>query len=207
MHTYGPISLIKNGTTIQKSVTGNNNGAGVIKVTHTCEWEDIDSHTPALNSALSGNPSYLLTDVTQEQIPGNLGKLTLTYTATSEELPATTYNEQSSQVEVPIQEHPDFSDWSSDWDEEAQAFKPSSDKYGITSYIKGSTTVTVTDYFNTKPASEKDSIGKTEAPGGDYGAAAKWLLIAANRSKQGKWWVMQKTYLYSANDWNSDIYG
>ena len=142
----------------------------------------------------------------RNQKPGGLCEIVTTYTSPATTLPETTYAEQSSQIEVDIREHPNFSDWADDWDDDNERFKLSSDKAGIKSYIKGTTTVAVTSYYNSMPSDDRANIGKIQNPGGSYSGANKWLLVGANRSKQGPIWVMQKTYLYSAKDWNSDIY-
>jgi hypothetical protein len=211
MKSYGTITEQKQPLKIEfSSSTANGassvNTAGTITVTKTCDWASRASYTPALQSAYPTDSLYLLISAAQEQLPAGLCKITLTYQATSTATPDTTYVEQSSQENVSIQEHPDFEDWAADWDEENQRFKSGTSKYGITSYVKGTTTVTKTAYSTSKPSSERDSIGKLESPGGSYGSSANWLLIGANRSKQGAFWIMQKTYLYSAVAYNSDIY-
>ena len=107
-----------------------------------CNWSDRATNTPALYSAWSGDTAYLLTNATQETMPAALCKVTLTYTASATSTPPTTYSEQTSQVEVPIQQHPNFADWADDWDSVAEAFKPGSSKFGISTFIKGTSTVT-----------------------------------------------------------------
>lgn len=122
-------------------------------------------------------------------------------------LPATTYESQGSMTELPIQQHPDFDTWSSEWDEAAGAFKSSSDKYGVTSYIVGSVTVTKTEYFATQPTDRYASVGTLEAPGGSYSGANKWLIIGTARRKVSDTLYTRETqYLYSAKGFDTDIY-
>lgn len=212
MRTYGTFTSVQNGTkevftTTTANGTSNNQLGGQIVVTVMCAWSDRMTYTPALNSAYPDDASFLATNIERNQKPGGLCEIVTTYTAAATSVPDTTYTEQSSQIEVDIREHPNFSDWSDDWDDENERFKLSSDKAGIKSYIKGSTTVTVTSYYTSKPSTDRDNIGKRQTPGGDYGSADNWLLVGCNRSKQGTLWVMQKTYLYSAKPWSEDIYG
>jgi len=211
MQTYGTLTSQLNNTKIVYSTTTTNGTsnttlAGQIVTVQTCDWANITTYAPALNSAYPSDSTMLATTVEIQQMPGQLAQITTTYTSTATALPSTTYNEQSSQIEVPIQEHPNFGDWAADWDSDNQRFIDSSDKAGIASYIKGTTTVTVTSYYTSKPTDDRSSIGKIQSPGGDYSESNQWLLVGANRSKQGATWVMQKTYLYSATEWNSDIY-
>jgi len=205
--SHGTLTVVTNDVREQFTAdpTNTNQGGGII-VTRTCDWDDRDSNTPSLLSAYAGGSPYLLVNVDRRKLPNNLAQIVLTYNATVNAVPDSSYVEQSNQIEVDIREHPHFNDWADDWDNEAEAFVPGSSKYGIKSYIKGSTTVTRTDYFNSKPASAKGDIGKLESPGTGYGSSANWLLVGANRAKQGNFWVMQKTYLYSAVAYNSDIY-
>lgn len=209
MDTYGtiPDGGIINANKYEKIVSNNLNVNGSITQTITCDWSDIDSNTPALSSYYTGSTTYILTSVTQEELPASLAKITLTYTAQYDSLPATTVVEQNSMERVAIQEHPSFSSWSSEWDNTAGAFIPSSSKYGITDYVTGSTTATLTEYFESKPGNNGAHIGKLQYPGGDcIGDATNWLVIGSNRQQQGIFWVRVTTYQYSAKAWNSDIY-
>lgn len=207
MDTYGSLTSVTNSTRIDRVANTPHVTNGVITQTITCSWDDKDTHTPSLNSEHPENSNYTLQAATQERIPGDLCKITLTYATDFDELPDTTVVEQSSQEQVDIREHPNFGDWSAEWDAEAEAFLPSSSKYGISSYIKGTTTVTVTEYFASKPASRRNDIGTLDSPSVDYGSAENWLIIASTRQQQGTFWTRQTTYLWSAKPWNADIYG
>lgn len=183
-----------------------NTGGTKVK-TIVCRWVDREDNTPAPQTPFEDGSPYLLTDATQEQMQGGFCRLTLTYTASYTALPDTTYSEQTSQLEVPIQEHPNFADWEDDWDETEKAFKPGTDKYGITSYIKGSSTVTKVEYFSSRPSHRFDDVGTLDTPGGDYTGSNHYLIIGATRSKQGNFWTVTTTYQYSKVEFNSDIYG
>jgi hypothetical protein len=211
MTSYGTLTSVTNNTkevfsTTTGNGTSNSTLSGVFTVTITCDWTDRGTYTSALNSAYPSDSAFIATTVERTQKPGGLCEIVTTYTSPATTLPDTTYAEQSSQVEVDIREHPNFSDWADDWDDENERFNLTSTKAGIKSYIKGTTTVTVTSYYNSMPSDDRANIGKIQTPGGSYSGTNSWLLVGANRSKQGPIWVMSKTYLYSAKDWDTDIY-
>jgi len=211
LHTYGSLSSVTNNTkevftTTTGNGTSNSTLSGQVVVTITCNYADRASYTPALNSFYPDDSTFIATSVERNRKPGGLCEIVTTYTAPATELPDTTYTEQSSQIEVDIREHPNFSDWADDWDDDNERFKLSSSKAGIKSYIKGTTTVTVRSYYNSKPSSNRSDIGKIQNPGSDYSGSSNWLMIGSNRSKQGPIWVKENVYLYSAKAWDSDIY-
>ena len=208
MNSYGniPTGGITNSRKFSKSVSNNTNVSGAITVTITCDYAAKDTNTPSLNSVYAAGSNYLLTNVEQERIAGDLARITLTYTAAYDSLPATTVVEQTAQMEVDIREHPHFNDWSDEWDSVAGEFKPSSSKYGIKSYIAGCTTVIKTEYFSSIPSSGHDSVGKLASPATGYGSSDNWLVIGCTRQQQNNFWTKQTTYLYSAKAYDSDIY-
>lgn len=201
METYGTLTEIVNQNVYDRTEAG-----FTITITKTCAWADRDTYTPAIGTAHPTATAYTLSTAKQEQQKGGLCQITLTYFAANDSLPAKTAVEQTSQIEVPIQEHPDFASWAADWDSENQRFLASSDKAGITSYIKGSTTVTVTEYFSSKPASPFEDVGTLDSPGADYGSADNWLVIGATRQKVGNYWTVERVHLYSAVPYNPDVY-
>lgn len=207
MTSYGTLTSagILNKTTFELI-----DGVSTLTEEITCDWGDKGTVTPSIGTAhASPYASYKLQRAVQEQLPGDLCKVTLVYQTpdTGEDgVPATTYTENSSVMEEPIQAHPDFDDWSADWDDEAGAFKPGTSKYGTTSYLVGTTTVTVTSYYTSKPAAPYGDIGSLETPGGGYGGTDKWLVVGANRGKSGAYWTVSKEYQYSAKGWDTDIY-
>jgi len=213
MHTYGDTNLptqpTNNKVTYSASTgngTSNFSTSGSVTEEITCAWTDRATNTPALFAAWATDATYLLTEAIQEQLPLGLCKITLTYTAAATSVPATSYSEQTSQVEEPIQTHPSFSSWAADWDDTAQAFIPSSTKYGITSYVKGTTTVTKTEYYNSRPSKGFANVGKLQTPGGDYTESGQYLIIGCSRSQQAALWLLTTVYQYSAVAYNTDIY-
>lgn len=204
MQEYGDIlsSAQTEKVVYEKTAAGNRK-----TVTLICDWDFRASNTPSLGSTSESLP---LISASQEQIPGNLCRITLIYETNNqdpESLPSTTYDEQTSMVELPIQQHPSFGSWSSQWDDEKGEFKSDSSKYGITSYIVGSTTVTKTEYFGSQPSSRYSEVGSLEAPGGGYGDSSKWLIIGGGRRKLGDGLYCRETvYLYSAKAYDADIY-
>lgn len=201
-HSHGStLTEIVNSTVYDRTESGY-----TITIVKTCEWAARDTYTPAIGAAHPTATAYTLKNAKQEQQPGGFAKITLSYVAANDSLPETTVTEQTSQMEVDIQQHPDFAEWEDDWDAENQRFLASSDKAGISSYIVGSTTVTVTTYYSSKPSAPYEDVGKTDSPGGDYGSANNWLVIGATRQKVGNYWAVEKTYLYSAKAWNTDVY-
>lgn len=123
-------------------------------------------------------------------------------------LPSTTFDEQTSYVELDIRQHPNFASLkATGWDDEKGEFLPSSPHYGITSYIVGSTQVTVTTYHRSQPSSSYALVGTKQAPGGGFGGTNNWLVIGTSRKKSGEnLYAKEITYLYSAKGWSSDIY-
>lgn len=190
----------------QKTTTVVQNGL----TTKTVETIHITSSLPAVTiGSISGG--LRIVNYQNEGFGSGLSKQTIVYEgATTDSLPdvpETTYESQGSMVELPIQQHPDFASWSADWDEEKAAFKPTSTKYGVESYIVGSVTVNKTEYFRTLPSDRYASVGTLEAPGGGYSASGKWLIISTGRSKlQEGLYVRTTSYLYSAKTYDTDIY-
>lgn len=185
---------------------------GVYTVTKeiTCDVGSVGSLTPSLGSTISdGGKTYFLTESGDETLPGSLSKITLVYSAQGtedDELPATSYNESVSTMEVDIKLHPDFSDWEDDFDSEKEAFKPGTPKYGITSYLVRTRTVTKSEYFSGDPGGDEADGCTIESPGGGFGGSGKWLNLGSSRSKQGDIWIRETTYLYSGKGWDSEIY-
>lgn len=201
--------------TLPKGSVGASAGGKVV-VEKVCQYADRAANTPALFSAFADDSNYKLTEVRQER-QNTLCKITLTYTydVTADAIstlstPATTYVEQSSTIEAPITQHPKWKDgtWNEEFNATKDGFLPSSDKHGIESYLVGTCTVTVTNYSITKPSSLRGSIGTIQDPGGDFTGESKWLLIGANRTKQGGFWAHSKTYLFRPIAWsNEGVYG
>ena len=168
--------------------------------TITCLWTDRLTNTPNINSLYPTNNHFYLQQAEHVELDAGLCEITLTWATDFDVFPADTAVEQSSQQEVPIQEHPNFSDWSSDWDASNNQFLSTSTKYGISSYLKGTTTVTVTEYFYSQPNTKMADIGCTEMPMGTWpGSAQNWLIIASTRQQQNQNWTRQTTYLYRSN--------
>ena len=205
---YGTSLGTVNGKTKETFVSTNSIVSnGSFTQTITCLWTDRNTNSPAVNSLYPTNQHYYLQQVEHVQLDAGLCEITLTWVTDFDILPPPTAVEQSSQQEVPIQEHPHFSDWLADWDATNNQFISTSTKYGISSYLKGTTTVTVTQYFYQQPLTKMADIGCTEMPLGTWpGSAQNWLIIASTRQQQNQNWTSQTTYLYSFKEWNSDIY-
>lgn len=173
----------------------------------TCDWDSRNSNTPDIGDI---EEDMLLVSASQEQAQGGLCKITLIYensVSALADVPSTTYDEDTSYIELSIQQHESFSGWSADWDEEKGEFKPSSDKYGITSFIVGSTVVTKTEYSTSQPSSRYNDVGTLEAPGGGYAGSNNWLIIGCSRRKISDGLYARETkYLYSAKAFNTDLY-
>ena len=127
-----------NGKTKETFVSTNSFVAnGSFTQTITCLWTDRTTTAPAINSLYPANQHYYLQQIENVELDAGLCEITLTWVTDFDVLPPATAVEQSSQQEVPIQEHPNFSDWSSDWDAANNQFISTSTKYGISSYLKG----------------------------------------------------------------------
>jgi len=118
--SYGTLTSLQNNTKITITSQTQNGTSSVITggievVTIICDWTAKDTYVPAPLSPLTSGSPFLLTNAEIEQLPASLCKITLTYSASAQSLPTTTYSEQSSQVEEPIQTHPSFSDWAEEF--------------------------------------------------------------------------------------------
>jgi hypothetical protein len=180
-----------------------------------CNWSSRNSNTPLIGT--TNGEGYKLISAQQEQGDNATAKITLTWEkadgttfaeGTSNPIPATTYDEQTSYTELDIRQHPQFeSTLSDDWDEDNNQFNSSSQWYGVTSYIVGSTVVTKTEYFGSQPPSNYQMVGKLDTPGGGYTGANKWLVIGSGRRKIGdNLYARETQYLYSDKGWDTTIY-
>lgn len=203
MQQHGTFTNPTQNIRFERVVQNNVTIAGNIIVTLKCDWGSKDSYTPALNTSYGGEYSqYVLTNATQQQLPLGIAEIVLTYTSTFDSLPDPTVVENTSQDRAPIQQNPNFSGWASYWDAANKRFLDGTPMAGVTDYIIGSTTVTVTTYYNSLPAFNPSIIGQLQSPGGDYGTSDNWLVIGNTRQQQNNFWVVQTTYRYSAAGWN-----
>jgi len=191
-HSYGSIS----GNWKKEEYSVDKDGYKSYTRTKHLAWTDGTGDLPASGTAIG---TMRLASATKKRLDGNIGEITETYTEqgggyVGAGVPETTWSENSSQMEVDIKLHPNYDEA---WEE---------DKAGVDSYIVGTTTVTKSEYFTSKPSSDRSSLGTRRSPGGDYGSSANWLLIGSNRTKQGEYWVRSNTYLYSELPWDNDIY-
>ena len=195
---------------VTRKITYNLTNTGNQKIEEIyCTWASRGSNTPLIGTA--NGEGYKLVSAVQEQNDNETAKITLTWEAadattfaegTSNPIPGTTYDEQTSYVELDIRQHPDFASFTG-WDNENKEFTSTSKYYGITSYIVGSTTVTKTEYFGSQPASNYTSVGSLGTPGGGYSGAGKWLIIGSGRRKIGdNLYARETVYLYSAKGFN-----
>ena len=169
---------------------------------------DIATGSPPAPNIGIPNNGWTNTGVAQEPQGSGVVKYTYTSIASVVAIPPTTYQESTTYNELDIRQHPNWAaDFAADWDEDAEAFKPSSPFYGVTSYIVGTTNVTKTVFSATQPNPQFATVGKTEAPGGDYTDASKWLIVGTSRSQKSEsLFAVDTDYLYSAIGWNSTIY-
>jgi hypothetical protein len=185
------------------------NGTAVILI--TCDWNDRSTLVPTINSPHPTLTGYWLTTVDAEEMPGSICKATLTYTAQYNSLPATTFIEESSSYRESITQHPSFSSWASQYNQELGMFPPgtiiSGQNFGgVSDYIVGTTTVTMTEYFDSMPDSNHTLIGQLEVPNEAYGEATNWMITGSTRQQQGYFWIRVTVFQYSAIGWNTQIY-
>ena len=141
--------------------------------------------------------TYGITECYNEPLGGGFVKQRVTYTAANytTSAPATTYSSQGSQIDVPIEQHPSYNpSWADS-------------KKGVEAYSTGSTTVTKTQYFLSRPSDPYTSIGTLATPGGPYGSAGHWLIVGTAVSKISEGlYALATQYLYSSKPWDTDIY-
>lgn len=206
MTVFGSLPVVLKRTTVR-------NTDGLYSTTTETVYET--SSLPTLNVG-DGVDGETVTTMENESYGLGLTKQTLTTETKSqidsetglEVVPSTTYDEQTSYVELDIRQHPDFTTLkATGWDEEKGEFLPTSEHYGITSYIVGSTQVTVTSYHRSQPSSSYTLVGTKAAPGGGFGGTNNWLVIGTSRRKVGEnLYAKEIVYLYSAKGWSSAIY-
>lgn len=206
MRSYGSLPVV-----IKRTRTRNSDGfeSTVIETVHS------DNALP--NTSIGDSvDSEIVTTLERETYGAGLTKQTLsTETRSSidevsgvERVPSTTFDETTSYVELDIRQHPNFASLkSTGWDDEKGEFLPTSKHYGVTSYIVGSTQVTVTSYHRSQPSSGYQSVGGVGAPGGGFGGARNWIVVGSGRRKVGEnLFAKEIVYLYSAKGWDADIY-
>jgi hypothetical protein len=162
----------------------------------------------ALQTAYNG---HLLVTYSNEPFGAGMTKQTCQYEASSAingQIPATSYEEQASTIDLDIRQHPDFeTKMKSYWDEEKGEFKPNNKFTGVTSYRVGTMEVAKTIYGTGMPSSDFSLLGKCQSPGGAYSGSRNWLVVSTQRAKVGEGlYSKTTTYLYSALEWDSDIY-
>lgn len=122
--------------------------------------------------------------------------------------PPTEVSESGSVIEVDIRQHPSWSAWAEHWDAGKQAFKSSAPSYllGVSKYVVGSSTVTVTKYTSNKPAPVQGDLGQIINPGHGYGETGHWLVTTGYVSKRGAFWGRTLVYQYSSRPVPMEIY-
>jgi hypothetical protein len=201
---------------VSRKITYNLTNTGNQKIEEIyCNWANRGSSTPLIGT-INGE-GYKLISAVQEQGDNATAKITLTWEiadsttfsdGTSNPIPSTTYDEQTSYVETPIQQHPQWeATLSETWDYDAKDWLEGSPYIGVYHFIEGSTTVIKTEYFGSKPASNYLMVGRLELPGGGYVGNNKWLVIGSNRRKIGdNLYARETVYLFKAEGYDTTIY-
>lgn len=188
---------------------------------------------PKIYSKHPENSHIWLTHVEVEQTGGPRCKVTLSYEpgdnpANNDELQmpgdanGREFSEQGASLELPIQEHPDFDDnekfpgkiWEGKQFMGFENLKENEhNKFGVTHFIPGTMTVTVTTYSRNEPAEVKDLIGKLVDPPGyhSYTGKKNFLIITASNNSprtrvHGAFWGTVAVYQFNKAGWDKDIY-
>lgn len=194
MNIYGTFTTVRTSLKTELTINSQLVTSGVITESWQCATSDLATHVPAVNTTYPTNANYILTNASVRNLTAALSEYTLTYATNFDSLPSTTVIEQSSREDIPIKDNPHYDD---SW---------ATSKAGVDHYIGGTTTVTVTEYFDSQPSSNRAHIGKIQSPGGGYSEENGWLVIGTNRQQQGIFWMRVTTYLFSAIGWDTDIY-
>lgn len=215
---FGTLYLAKNKWT-EDATTG-----GTCERTFRCFYSEWRQHVPSLRSKHPDASYYLLQTRTAQQLESNplLCDVTLNYkwaldaqtTADFAQVPSDLVDENDSTSEEPIERHKKFNDndvfptdekifdvngkfigftWDSPW-------------FGTTKFVVGSKTVTITQYSLTPFSAVDSRLGKLDNPGHGYGDEGKWLLITGHRGKQGIYYTLTLTWLYSAIGYVDGLY-
>lgn len=76
---------------------------------------------------------------------------------------------------------------------------------GVDSYLVGTGTVTIVEYFRNRPSSVIRRSGTLDTPAG-YSGANQWIVLTGRRSRSGVFWQRSLTYQYSARSFSELIY-
>ena len=190
----------------------------------TLYWRDVWSgglwlrNLPDIGQAPEEFPLCGFVSATARQItPGVLCEVQALFqqitSATGDSTPATTSAESGSTIRESITKHPKFADvdnhWQQWWNPNTKAFDPNYTAIpytaaampdyliGLTDFVVGSSTVSVTDYFDGEPSSIKSLLGTIGTPPG-ASESGYYLIISGSVNKSGKWWTRTLIYQYSS---------
>lgn len=115
-------------------------------------------------------------------------------------------------IEIPIQQHPNYSPGASYWDKDGvlHAFIGGNEKIGIEAYMVPQPTYTRTEVLASFTFSEANiiaNVGTIEAPTGMTSpTAGKWLKTRLSIRKSGSVVEKSESWQYATAGWDTDIY-
>jgi hypothetical protein len=212
----------------------NGDGPNNYQLFHSIDLVTDASNVAACVPALQtpDGAGYILSNYTTETIPGNLAKITLTYSVLSAYSPDPTGNEQTSTKQVSITEWSKFTDASLgagtgasplngaifdinpdtgivDANSPFLKWGPGSPYIGNDTFEVASILYTYTEYSTSEFSSDSALVGTIQTPDAapSLGSGGNWLLIGSNRGKNGYFYSLANTYQSSVPGWNTTIYG
>jgi len=202
--------------------------------------ENYQTYLPAIGEAHPSETWLKVANVEVALVPGRPGMLEayIVYEPddpqdvdfpekTEAVVPSAQPRARASSRRVPIQLHPDFTEWQGAvqgtvplaggvavddyeyWDAARQEFKEGSDHYGITHYDRPTYVVTWKQYFAEMPAlSALGSVGTLAQPPAPWntGDADQWKVSGGEIVPEGVWWSVTLYYEYDEHGWNEDVY-
>lgn len=130
------------------------------------------------------------------------------------QIPADLVDENDTTAEVEIERHPSFDDPAVFPEEDKifdditgrfLGFKKESDWFGVTKFIVGSFTTTITKY-SLAPFPPPTDVGKLMVPPGYAAGLRQWLVVGQHRGKQGIFFTRSTTYHFSALPFVDGLY-
>jgi len=204
------------GITAMKDRVVSNETSRSVERTITALYPDYLASLPAVGTPidLPGMPlvKYRGYSLTQGATIGKLADYVLQYNQQEpdggEAPPAPVLRESSSSTPRPWPEHPAFNAdelWVY-YDPDIGAMKSEAevpaDVRGRRYYIETDAEISYTEYFASDPGSVQAKLGTIEAPPGEGAAGAKWMIIAATRGREGRWWARTLVYGFNAAGWS-----
>lgn len=182
--------------------TRDQNGNDELTITYVCKWSERNDLLPAIGSsaAAAGYPTLSLSGVKTTRDEAGQAQIALTYRGsllTFDGLPVPSYRLTGAGQEVPIEQHPKFSEFTG-WDADNEKFETGSVLEGVKSYFAPGATWTKVFYNRNSPSqSDLFNLGNLDNPEGLRDVVpGYWQFMGMEATNQGAFWQYEKTWQY-----------